>query len=365
MLELTETHSVSRESALTEIRDDGNIDVRVIGVGGAGCSTLMRLQEFASPAISMLGIDTGSAAQNLPAAIESITIGNGFGSGGNPETALENFAEVELSVEDFVEEADVVIVLAGLGRGTGSGLSPHIAELARNSGALTIAAVNMPFEFEGRFRNQSAAQALSDLESTADAVITMNNDDLSKLSGAGASLNGSFQQADLNIANAVHAITVALESSQERAISVQHSLTRAGQSAVLSGTSAGLHAGGEAIERAFASTYNEFSRVNSAVVHVEGGIGLSLGQVAEVVTALRGRIGRRAEIHVSSERLVGMGQEINVTLVLAGVDYTKETDEDSARLTRIEERRPANPAVSIFDTPLPKRTRGPELLPTG
>ncbi|MBT4124833.1 MAG: hypothetical protein HOE43_00415 [Chloroflexi bacterium] len=353
MLKLTETHTTT------------NVDVRVIGVGGAGCSSLIRLQECGSSSLSMLGIDTGSAAQNLPNDIESITIGNGFGSGGNSETAVEHFSEAELAVEDFVEEADVVIILAGLGRGTGSGLSPRIADIARRSGALTIAAVNMPFEFEGRFRNQSAVQAHSALKNATDAVITMNNDDLSKLNSASSSLNGAFQLADLNIANAVRAITTELESSPERRAAVLQSLGDAGDSVVLAGSSDGLHAGRTAVSEAFDSTSSEFSRVASVVIHVEGGIGLSLGQVAEAVTELRVKVGRRADVHVSSQRLIGMGQELKVTLVLAGIELVRQVEEQPSRLTRVKERQSVVPTVSVFETEAPKRTRGPVLLPTG
>jgi len=354
MLKLTDTHPATAD-----------VDVRVIGVGGAGCSSLIRLQEYGSENLNLLGIDSGSAAHNLPSGVESITIGKGFGSGGNAETAEGLFPEAELAVADFVEEADVVIILAGLGRGTGSGLSPLIAKLSRDAGALTIAAVNMPFEFEGRFRNHCAEEAHSALKEASDAVITMNNDDLSKLSSAGASLNGAFQLADLNIANAVRSITTELESSPERRAAVLQSLGQAGDSVVLSGTAEGLHAGRSAVAAAFDSTSARFSRVDSVVINVEGGIGLSLGQVAEAVTELRARVGRRASVHVSSQRLVGMGQEMKVNLVLAGVQPVRDVDGTPSKLTRVKERPAVTPGISIFETSVPKRTRGPALLPTG
>ncbi len=352
MLKISESHSVT------------NVDVRVIGVGGAGCSSLNRLSENASDSMSMLGIDTGSATQHLPGNVETLNVGNGFGSGGNPDTAIEMFSVEELSVSDFIGEADVVIILAGLGRGTGSALSPRIAELARKSGALTIAAVNMPFEFEGRFRNQAADKAHGELMRSTDAVITMNNDDLSNLSSAGASLNGAFQEADRNVSNAVHAITNALEASPVRNAAVQESLSSAGESVVLSAKASGLHAGSTAVTMALESTSREFARVRSAVLHVEGGIGLSLGQVAEAVTEIRERIGRRVEIHVSSERRIELGQDINVTLVLAGIESHADHVEAIASASPAVIYNPI-PSTSIFDTPKPQRTRGPVLLPAG
>jgi len=350
---------------LKELPRVASVEVRIIGIGGAGCSSLNRLAETVSSGASMLGIDTGSATAHLSDSVEALPIGNGFGSGGNPETAVDLFNEYESSVIDFIDGADVVILLAGLGRGTGSGLAPEIARLTRDSGALTIAAVNMPFEFEGRFRNQSAARAHELLESSTDAVMTMCNDDLLAGGAMGGSLNDAFVNADMNIAAAVHAVTLALESSPERSISVQDSLSNAGESAVVSGASTGLHAGSNAVQQAFASTSNDFVGARSAVVHVEGGIGLSLGQVAEAVAKVREEIGLDAAVHVSSERLIGMGQEINVTIVLAGIGSELPSEDKFTPIIPVQRETAITPMVSVFDTPAPRRTRGPVLLPTG
>jgi cell division protein FtsZ len=341
------------------------LDVRVVGVGGAGCSSLGRVAEslLGSGDMSLMAIDTGSAAHALIGTAATLSLGNGFGSGGDPLAAVELFREVEDDVERFVSGADVVIVLAGLGRGTGSGISPLVAEIGRNVGALVIAAVNMPFEFEGRFRNQSANNAHDRLMGTADAVVTINNSDLSKLSGESGSLNGAFQEADRQIADTVYAFTTALTASSDRFVAVQLSLRGAGDSLVVRGSSEGLHAGRTAIADAFGSTEVRVTRARSAVIHVEGGIGLSLGQVAEAVTEVRGQIGRDADVHVSSERRVELGQRISVTVVLAGIGENSDSM-DVANLIVGLGKREAIPSLSIFDTAAPIRKRGPTLLPT-
>ncbi|MDA0596107.1 MAG: hypothetical protein O2921_03465 [Chloroflexi bacterium] len=350
---------------LKELPRAADVKVKIIGIGGAGCSSLNRLTDTVSNNVRMLGIDTGSAAAHLNDGVEALSIGNGFGSGGNPETAVDLFSEYESRVVDFIDGADVVILLAGLGRGTGSGLAPEIARITRKSGALTIAAVNMPFEFEGRFRNQSAARAHELLESSADAVMTMYNDDLLAGGVMGGSLNDAFVNADMNIAAAVNAVTLALESSPERALSVQDSLTNAGELAVISGASTGLHAGSKAVVEAFTYTSSEFVGVRSAVVHVLGGIGLSHGQVADAVDKVREEIGMSAIIHVSSERLIGMGQEINVTIVLAGIGGEPSSEKKFTPFIPMQRDMANAQVMSVFDTPVPRRTRGPVLLPTG
>ena len=72
-----------------------------------------------------------------------------------------------------------------------------------------------------------------------------------------------------------------------------------------------------------------------------------------------------AVIHVSSERLIGMGQEIGVTIVLAGIDIEQSSEEMLTPIIPIRRELVISPVVSVFDTPAPRRTRGPVLLPTG
>ena len=152
---------------LTLERPVSHLEVRVIGVGGAGCSSLRNLNEFLPGNTRFLGIDTGSGAAGVRDFADAIRIGDGFGSGGDAVAAAELFVdsyesnEYREKVIRFVSGADVVIIVAGLGRGTGSGIAPLVAPIARESGALTLAAVNLPFEFEGRFRHKFAVQAIA------------------------------------------------------------------------------------------------------------------------------------------------------------------------------------------------------------
>lgn len=362
MMKLTRTQSVA------------SLDVRVIGIGGAGCSSLTRLSEFHSSEIKLMGIDTGSGADLVRDFADAISIGNGFGSGGDSGVALDQFAGFEREVSEFIAGADVVVVLAGLGRGTGSGIAPFVSQISRESGALTLAAVNMPFEFEGRFRNDSARLALAQLQESADSVFVMRNDDLLGSTGenAGISLSDAFIQADRAISDSVRVIVTALEATDDRFVLVQESLRTAGKSVLLCGTSEGLHAGEAAVEAAFSTlvrdadliTASGASGITSAVIHVEGGIGLSAGQVAEAVTAVRGRIGSGPDIHVSSAREFALGQRLQVTLVLAGDVVPSERSEYVRFKPITPEVESARPAVlSIFETPRPIRRRGPMLLP--
>ena len=294
-------------------------NLKVIGVGGAGCASLARLEELMPQSASLMGIDTGCATQNLSSAIASISFGTGFGSGGDPENARQQFVRVESLVREFIASADVLIILAGLGRGTGSGVTPEIARLGREAGALTLAAVHMPFEFEGRFRNYSARLAANDLRLESDAVISISNDDLSGVIRGGSSFHSAFNIADKTIVNAVNAIVAGFETDVTHATRVLDCLKQAGESVVLSAELTGKSAVENVVSKAFESRKAKFAEVESALLHVEGGISLSRAQILEIVDQLRNRIGPWSNIHLTSKRLIGMGSDIEITIVLAGV----------------------------------------------
>ena len=366
---------------LTRLHPVSALDVRVVGIGGAGCSTLVRLRDSLPGDTGFLAIDTGSGTTNLPGSdqlfIQTISIGNGFGSGGDPEAAADQFAgdaRNNIELARFVDSADVVIIVAGLGSGTGSGIAPLVAKASTESGTLTLAVVNMPFEFEGRFRSHAAELALNNLQDASDSVFVTRNDHLLKSAktGGSVSLNDAFTQADRTISNSIRGVVAALEASEESFDEIQRSLQQrgGGKSVLISGSSSGLHAGKSAVESAFGNLDSDPFPVGSTVIHVEGGIGLSSGQITEAVTATRSKIGQLADMQVSSVRDIALGQTIRVTLILAGarsVPTPTETGRNipirkpTAPVNQIELQQSAT--LSMFDTPQPLRKRGPVLLP--
>ena len=152
-----------------------------------------------------------------------------------------------------------------------------------------------------------------------------------------------------------------LETGDVRSSAVLESLRNAGESVVLSAEATGTNSPHDSVLSAFGSASTKFATVSSAVIHVEGGIGLFPSHVAEVVNEVRQQIGRRAEIHVSSERLVGMGQDIRTTIVLNGVQRLGEPIADLEHLMdghMDEARKPLHFSGEIMTV----RTRRPVLV---
>lgn len=153
--------------------------IKVLGVGGAGGNAAAHLAAAGFAAVDFVAINTDTAALGTcPLATKhqlGAVLTRGLGAGGDPEvgrTAAETDAE---TLRGFCADAEVVLILAGLGGGTGTGAAPILAQLAKESGALVLAAVTLPFECEGKRRMRQAQLGLERLRRVADAVITLPN----------------------------------------------------------------------------------------------------------------------------------------------------------------------------------------------
>jgi cell division protein FtsZ len=159
--------------------------IGIIGVGNAGMAVLAALNraEFAAAQFTAVNTDAG-ALTACPAQVK-IHLENkllrGLGSGGDPDRARA-LAEEQFSIlKSACEGANVVFLLAGLGGGAGSGIGPVVAKAAHEAGALVLAFVTLPFEFEGNRREAQAQQALEQLRTAADGVICLPSQRISKL----------------------------------------------------------------------------------------------------------------------------------------------------------------------------------------
>ena len=348
-------------------------EIRVIGIGGVGCHTLSRLGEILPGKVKLLGIDTGAGINSLPANAESIVLGDGFGSGGDQDLAIRLFQDVTGEVAQFVRGAAVVVVVAGLGRGTGTGISPLVAEMARNTGATSLAVVSMPFEFEGQARVGSAVLALQALHTSADSVFEVKNGGLRMSTKSDPSSSDMFMITDRAIMSLVETLVSTLETAEERFDEICRALSSGGCSTVGSGSSDGLHAGKNAVIAALSqlaadSDAQNLTRTDHVVIHIQGGIGMSHGQVAEVVTTVRSKVGNQAGMNVSSIRKIEFGGSVRVTLIISSGSQSSIGKRPTApapglNFETVNSVRPVE--LAIFDTPKPVRTRGPMLLPAG
>src|SRR5215217_6177483 len=109
----------------------------------------------------------------------------GLGAGARPEIGRQAIEESREEVSRCLMNADLVFITCGMGGGTGTGAAPVIAELAKESGSLTVGIVTKPFLFEGRKRMRQAEQGIADMRKNVDTMIVVPNERLLAVVGKG------------------------------------------------------------------------------------------------------------------------------------------------------------------------------------
>jgi cell division protein FtsZ len=171
--------------------------VKIIGVGGAGVGLLdaLNVEEFAGANFVAINTDAPSlAASSATVKIHLETkLLRGLGTGGDPERGRAIAEEQFATLKTACEGADVILIVAGLGGGAGSGISPVLARAAKETGALVLAFVTLPFMCEGNRRQQQARQSLEQLKSVADGVICLPSQKTFKLIDENTSVLDTFR----------------------------------------------------------------------------------------------------------------------------------------------------------------------------
>jgi cell division protein FtsZ len=184
--------------------------IKVLGVGGAGCNAVSHLarESFAGVSFAVMNTDASALAQSpVPAKLNlGAKSRRGLGAGGDPEQGRAAAEEDAAQVRALCEGADVVFVVAGLGGGTGTGAGPVVARVAKETGALVLSIVMLPFDCEGSRRARQAQLGLHELKGAADGVICLPNQKVFKLIDENTSLLEAFHITNELVAQGVRSI---------------------------------------------------------------------------------------------------------------------------------------------------------------
>lgn len=185
--------------------------IKVIGVGGSGRNAVEHMIREKVKGVEFITINTDAQDLHHSSAKKKIHIGKnltkGLGTGMNPDLGRRAAEETKEEVQEAIKGADMVFITCGLGGGTGSGASPLVAQIARESGALTVAVVTKPFFFEGQSRTRIAEQALDALRKEVDAVIVIPNDRLLSNISKETTAKHAFMMCDDVLKQAVEGIS--------------------------------------------------------------------------------------------------------------------------------------------------------------
>lgn len=316
-----------KDAELEELLSSQKAKIKVIGAGGSGCNTINRIAEVGIVGTETIAINTDAQDLLYTSADKKILIGKdltkGLGAGGQPKVGEEAAKESEAELRQHVQGSDMVFITCGLGGGTGTGSAPVVAEIAKKSGALSVAIVTLPFHMEGGRRTENALLGLEMLERNVDTLIVIPNDKLLEIA-QDLPLHTAFKVADEILTNAVKGIAelvtkaglVNLDFADIRAV-----MGNGGVALIGVGESDTADRAPEAVEKAINNPLLDvdISGASGALINVAGGSDLKLDEAKTVVEAISERLADDARIIWGAQISEDLEGTIRVMLIVTGV----------------------------------------------
>jgi len=296
------------DDELIKLLEASKAKIRVIGVGGGGCNTVDRMSEVGIHGAETFVVNTDAQDLISVTADQKVLIGRkltrGLGSGSNPSVGEAAAQESLQDLQEMLNDSDLVFITCGLGGGTGTGASPIVAEIAKETKALTIAVVTLPFTVEGKKRMENALDGLAKLKKAADTIIVIPNDKILEIA-PDLPVAAAFKVADEVLTNAVKGITemvtkpglINLDFADLRTI-----LDRGGAAMIGLGESQQEKLSDsralESVENALTSPLLDvdIAEANRALVNVVGGTDMTLREAEMIVEAVAGKISPDAHL---------------------------------------------------------------------
>ncbi|MYC07479.1 MAG: cell division protein FtsZ [Chloroflexi bacterium] len=323
------------------------INVKVVGVGGAGGNAVSRMVRTGLTQVDTLVLNTDIQALDTMPHILSYALGpetvNGMGSGGRPEVGRKAVRESQADIAELLDGSDMVFVTAGMGGGTGTGASATVADIARKKGALTVGVVTLPFSFEGTRRREVAEQGIRSLRQKVDTLIIVENDRLLPSLKGNVTLERAFEAADDVLRQGVKGISDIVTVSGMINVDfadVRSVMANGGPAFMAYGEGKGKWAAIEAARSALANPlFNApLEGATGILFNVTGGKDLTLGQVHEVAEIIRKAAKSDANVIFGVVQERQMKRRVGITLIGTGVGSKpqKETipkDESKSAVT--------------------------------
>lgn len=303
----------------------------VIGTGGAGNNAIKDMMDRKIEGVSYISANTDVSDLSFKGAKNRLQLGakctKGLGAGGNPDVGARAAEESAFAIKDAISDYDMVIIVAGMGGGTGSGSAPVIARIAKQAGVLALAVVTMPFAFEGKVRARNAQIAKNKVIENADATICLPNDRLLHFMDDGdeqkkLSIADAFKRSDDELANAVDSICrlilmngmISLDFADIRTV-LQNNYSVILMS---TGSATGPNRADEAVDKALNNKLQDVEIENAASVIVGFfGQNLSLGEIDATMAKISDRCDPDANIMFGVYEDDTLGEQIQVSIVIA------------------------------------------------
>ncbi len=308
---------------------DSPANIKVVGIGGAGCNAVNRMIDSNLQGITFIAVNTDRQALNKSKAETRVQIGEkltkGLGAGGNPEVGQKSAEESLENIEKQLTGADMVFITAGMGGGTGTGAAPIIAKAAKISGALTVGVVTKPFTFEGKKRREHAELGIKFLKNYVDSLVVVPNDKLLTISEKTTSILDAFKKADEVLKDGVEGISslisdaglINLDFADVKTVMSDRGIAHMGV-----GVASGEDRVAQAIKNAIESPLLETSikGAKAVLLNVMGGYDLGMLEVNDAADLVAKEADEDAIIIFGTSVREDMQDEVRVTVIATGFE---------------------------------------------
>lgn len=304
--------------------------IKVVGVGGGGGNAVasMIIEEDIKGVQFMVMNTDAQALLNHKADIKiqiGETLTRGLGSGGDPEVGFKASEESREKIKESLDGADMIFLASGMGGGTGSGGSPIIAEIAKETGALTVAVVTKPFKFEGTRRMLVAEESIEKLKEKVDTLIVIPNQKILEHIDNKMSILQAFKKVDSILHHGVKGIAELITTPG--LINVDFSdvktiMSNAGTALMGIGSASGEKRTISAIKQAISSPLLEVSieGAKGVLFNIVGGPDLTMNEVDEAASIIEKTVDPDADIIFGAVIDEKMADQVKITVIATKFD---------------------------------------------
>ncbi|MEM7187231.1 MAG: cell division protein FtsZ [Bacteroidota bacterium] len=311
--------------------------IKVIGVGGGGSNAINHMFSQGIKGVDFVICNTDAQAlENSPVPNKiqlGVSLTEGLGAGANPvigeQAAVESMEEIK---NMLATNTKMVFITAGMGGGTGTGAAPIIARMARELDVLTVGIVTIPFQFEGKIRNDQAQIGVEKLRSNCDSLIVINNNKLREVYG-NLGFKAGFSKADEVLATAARGIAEVITHHYTQNIDLRDAktvLANSGTAIMGSANATGANRAQEAIGKALDSPLLNDNKIKGAknvlLLIVSGTEEITIDEIGEISDHIQTEAGHSANIIMGVGEDEGLEGAIAITVIATGFNAEQQNE---------------------------------------
>ncbi|MFT4968075.1 MAG: cell division protein FtsZ [Candidatus Deianiraeaceae bacterium] len=303
----------------------------VFGVGGGGCNAINHMIKYKVDGVDFIVANTDAQSLDSSMCENKIQLGSaitgGLGAGSVPDIGKRSAEESVSEIEDYIRDANMVFVAAGMGGGTGTGAAPFIAKIAKERGILTIGVVTKPFSFERDKRMKVAQEGVEEMRKYCDTTIVIANQNLFRIANAETTLTDAFTMADNVLVSGIRCVTDLITNSGLINLDfadVSVIMSDMGYAVMGEGEGTGEERAIRAAENAMTNPLLEESSIKGAtglLINITSGNDITLFEINDIIDRITSEVDSDANVKFGSIVREDSAGLIRVSVVATGLTH--------------------------------------------